>query len=115
MKTVVKYARLLPPPWEPNRRGRPQEFNTQTLAVLCLFMVAMNLTYDGMAAEMRNPYLIGLLQAKRLPSRSSLQRYMSKLSQKYVMRFNKRLIGKFLRNGVIVIVDSTGIRLKTSS
>ena len=115
VKTAVKYTRLLPPPWEPNRRGRPQEFNTQTIVVLCLFMVAMNLTYDGMAAEMRNPYLMELLQAKRLPSRSSLQRYMSKLSQKYVRRFNKRLIGKFLRNGVIVIVDSTGIRLKTSS
>ncbi|MDG6936032.1 MAG: transposase [Nitrososphaerota archaeon] len=40
---------------------------------------------------------------------------MSKLSQKYVRRFNKRLVEKFLQKGVTVIVDSTVIRLKTSS
>lgn len=115
VKTAVKYTRLIPPPWEPNRRGRPQEFETRILAVLCLFMVAMNLTYDGMAAEMRDPYLMRLLEVERLPSRSSLHRYTQKLSQKYVRRFNKRLVGKFLHKGLIVIVDSTGIRLKTSS
>ncbi|MDG6936031.1 MAG: hypothetical protein JRN26_04010 [Nitrososphaerota archaeon] len=46
VKTALKYTRLVPPPWEPKRRGRPQQFDPRMIVVLCLFMVAMNLTYD---------------------------------------------------------------------
>jgi hypothetical protein len=48
-----------------------------------------------MAGEMRNPYLRELIGVRRLPSRSILHRYMQRLSQKYVRRFNKVLVKRF--------------------
>ncbi|MBI4739067.1 transposase [Candidatus Woesearchaeota archaeon] len=78
-------------------------------------MVALNLTYDAMAGEMRSPYLRKLLGVKMLPSRSTLHLSMQRLSQKYIRKFNKALVRRFLKKRLTVIVDSTGIRLITSS
>lgn len=115
LKEAKRYVRKLPPPWHPYKRGRPPEHDARTIAVLCLMMVACNFTYDAMAGEMGSIYLKELLQVKKLPSRSTLHIGMQKLSQKYVRRFNKRLVGRFLKKGITVVVDSTGIRLVTSS
>jgi hypothetical protein len=114
-KEAKKFVRRLPPPWEKYKRGRPPTHDSRTVFVLCLLMVALNLTYDSMAAEMRKGYLEKILEVKNLPSRSVLNRGMLRLNQKYVRKFNRLLVGKFLRKGATIIIDSTGIRLKTSS
>jgi len=115
LREAKKYAKRLPPPWTPHKRGRPIIHDARTVTNLCLMMVACNLTYDAMAGEMRSPYLKELLGVKKLPSRSTLHRGMQQLSQKYVRKFNKLLVRRFLKKKCTVIVDSTGIRLVTSS
>lgn len=115
VKEAKKYVRKLPPPWTPKKRGRKPIHDARTVATLCLMMVACNLTYDAMAGEMGSPYLKELLGVTRLPSRSILHIGMQKLSQKYVRRFNRLLVKRFLKGRLTVIADSTGIRLMTSS
>lgn len=114
VKEAKKFVGKLPPPWARKRRGRPPH-DAKIVTVLCLMMTACNLTYDAMAGEMRNPYTKEILGVCKLPSRSALHRGMLKLSQKYVRRFNNIVVGRFLRRGMTVVVDSTGFRLKTSS
>ena len=115
VKEAKKFVRRIPPPWEEYIRGRPPKHDGRTIFVLCLLMVALNLTYDMMASEMRKDYLERILEVKHLPSRSTLNRGMLRLNQKYVRKFNKLLVRKFLRKSTTIIVDSTGIRLRTSS
>ena len=115
VKMARKYAEKLPPPWQAKKRGRPAMYDSRALTILCLIMVALNFTYDAMAGEMRNPYLKKLLGVKYLPSRSTLHLSMQRLSQKYIRKFNKALVRRFLKKRLTVIVDSTGIRLVTSS
>jgi hypothetical protein len=115
IKEAKKFVGKLPPPWVTYLRGRPLEHDARTVTVLCLVTVACDLTYDGMAGEMKSPYFKQLLGVEELPSRSTLHRGMQRLSQKYVRRFNKLLVKRFLKKRMTIIVDSTGIRLMTSS
>ena len=114
-KTAKKFARRLPEPWKKNSRGRPPIHESRTVFVLCLMMVALNLTYDGMMSEMRKGYLKEVLEVKNLPSHSTLNRGMLRLNQRYIRKFNKLLLRKFVSKGMVIAVDATGIRLKTSS
>ncbi len=114
-KEAKKFAKRLPPPWEKKGRGKPQTHDSRTIFVLCLLMTSLNLTYDGMVGEMRKGYLKEILEVKSLPSRSTLNRGMLRLNQKYIRKFNKLLVRKFVNRGMVVAVDATGIRLKTSS
>lgn len=114
-KEAKKFAKRLPPPWKKNERGKPQVHDSRTVFVLCLLMTSLNLTYDGMIGEMRKGYLKEILEVKSLPSRSTLNRGMLRLNQKYIRKFNKLLVRKFVNKGMVVAVDATGIRLKTSS
>jgi hypothetical protein len=116
VKEAKKFVDRLPSPWEEYRRGRPVIHDSRTIFVLCLLMVSLNLTYDKMASEMRKGYLEKLLKVNNLPSRSVLNRGMLRLNQKYIRKFNKLLVRKILKKGKLtIVVDSTGIRLKTSS
>lgn len=114
-KQAKKFVRKLPPPWEENKRGRPQTYDGRTVFVLCLMMASLDLTYEGMESEMRKGYLKEILEVKYLPGHSTLNRGMLRLNQKYIRKFNKLLVRKFVNKGMVVAVDSTGIRLKTSS
>jgi len=115
VKMAKRYVEKLPPPWQAKKRGRPVVYGSRVLTILCLMMVALNFTYDAMAGEMRNPYLRKMLGARKLPSRSTLHLSMQVLSQKYIRKFNKALVRRYLKKRLTVIVDSTGIRLVTSS
>jgi len=115
LKEADRFARKLSEPWAAKRRGR-RPADSRVVAVLCLFMVACGLTYDQYAAERTDPRIAKILGVDNLPSRSVVHRGMTKLSQKYLRRFNKILAYRLTRkHGLRVIVDSTGIRLKTSS
>lgn len=115
LKEAVKFARKLPPPYAVKERGRPPA-DPRVVAVLCLFRVSCNLTYDGYAAERSDSRIQKILGVSQLPSRSALHRGMGNLSQKYLRRFNKILTGRLVRKkGLRVIVDSTGVGLRSSS
>jgi len=115
IREAKKYVAKFPPPWQPYARGRPAEYEGRLVVVLCLMQVACNYTYDAMAGEMQSPYLQKLLGAGKLPSRSTLHRDALRLDQKYVRRFNRLLVKRFLKKKLTVIIDSTGVRLITSS
>ncbi len=115
LREAKKYVAKLPPPWRPYARGRPAEYEGRLVVILCLMMAACNFTYDAMAGEMQSPYIQKLLEVRKLPSRSTLHRDMQRLDQKYVRRFNRLLVKRFLKKKLTIIVDSTGIRLVTSS
>lgn len=114
-KEAKKFVTRLPPPWEENERGRRPTHDSRTVFILCLLMVSLNLTYDRMESEIRKGHLQRILEVKTLPGHSVLNRGMLRLNQKYVRKFNKLLVRKFLKKGVTIIVDSTGIRLRISS
>ncbi len=115
VKEAKKFVKRIPPPWEENRRGAPQIHDSRTVFVLCLLMTSLCLTYDGMVSEMKKGYLKEILEVKNLPSRSTLNRGMLRLNQKYIRKFNKLLVKRFVNKGMTIAIDSTGIRLKTSS
>jgi len=96
VKMAKRYLEKLPPPWQAKKRGRPAVYDSRVLTILCLMMVALNFTYDAMAGEMRSPYLMKMLGVKRLPSRSTLHLSMQRLSQKYIRKFNKALVRRYL-------------------
>lgn len=116
VKEAKKFVERLPAPWERCKKGKPPTHDGKTVFVLCLLMVSLNLTYDRMSSEMRKGHLEKLLKVQILPSRSTLHRGMLRLNQRYVRKFNKLLLKKILKKGKLtIVVDSTGIRLKTSS
>lgn len=114
LKTAIKFIRKMPQPYEIKKRGR-KPHNPTVVTLLCLLMVSLNLTLDGIASEMKDPRIKQLLNVEKLPSRSALHRGMQKLSQKYIRKFNNYIVRRFLKKGFTIVVDSTGFRLKTSS
>lgn len=114
LKTAVKFIRKMPQPYEVKGRGR-KPHDPKVVTLLCLLMVSLNLTLDGIVSEMSDPRIKQLPDVEKLPSRSALHRGMQKLSQKYIRKFNNYIVRRFLKKGFALAVDSTGFRLKTSS
>jgi hypothetical protein len=52
---LLKVIDKLPPPWKVNKTGRPLH-DPKVVAVLCAYMVAFQLTYEGIESEL---WLIG--------------------------------------------------------
>jgi len=115
LQQAMKFANKLPLPWKWSGIGRPPEHDARIVAVLCLWMTACNYTYDELAEELRRDYVKKILGVKSLPSRSTVHRGMLKLSQKYVRKFNKLVVQRFIKKRMTVITDATGIRMLTSS
>ena len=59
--------------------------------------------------------LKGYLDDKGMPGHSVIYRGMQNLTRTYIKRLNKRLIIRFRRKGMTIIVDSTGFSLSNSS
>ena len=115
LKQAIRFARKLPPPWKWSGTGRKPRYDGTLIAVLCLWLVACNFTYDELAEELGRSYVKRILGVRKLPSRSTVNRGMLRLSQKYIRRFNKIVVGRLARKRMTVVLDSTGIRLVTSS
>jgi hypothetical protein len=85
--------------------------------VLCAYMVAFQLTYDGIESEC---WLIGDMIMEhfcinKLSGHSVIHRGMMRLPMKYIRRLNKRVVWHFKKKRMIVILDASGFRVKTSS
>lgn len=116
MGELLRVIDKLPPPWKINKAGRPPH-DPNVVAVLCAYMVAFQLTYNGIESEL---WLIGgtimeHFDIDKLPGHSVVHRGMMRLPMKYIRRLNKRAVRRFRRKKMIVILDATGFRVKTSS
>jgi hypothetical protein len=106
----------LPPPWTVINTGRPPH-EPKVVAVLCAYIVTFQLTYNGIESEL---LLIGdtIMEhfgINKLPGHSVIHRGMMRLPMKYIRRLNKRVVKRFRRKKMMVILDATGFRVKTSS
>lgn len=110
---LKKAVRRLPPPWTPETRGR-KPHDARIVTAMYAIKEAFCLTYDEI--ESWNTDLIQkVFGVDRLPTHSVVHRGAQRLPMKYVRRLNKRITRRFRRKSIVVIVDSTGFRLTTSS
>lgn len=107
MGELLRVIDKLPPPWKINKAGRPPH-DPNVVAVLCAYMVAFQLTYNGIESEL---WLIGgtimeHFDIDKLPGHSVVHRGMMRLPMKYIRRRNKRAVRRFRRKKMIVILDA---------
>lgn len=116
LKEIIKTVRKLPPPWKPASTGHPP-CDIAAVTVLCFYKEAMGHSYDALASDLAasKDWFCDQLNVEKLPSRSAIHRGMQKLSQKYIRRINNKITARFRRKGLVVIIDSSGIRWVSSS
>jgi hypothetical protein len=79
-------------------------------------MDAFDHTYDSIESEIKAvPALKSVLKVGKLPGHSVIHRGKQKLPMKYIRALNKKVVARLRRKGMVIIVDSTGFRVKTSS
>jgi transposase len=118
LRQAYAVVRHLPSPWEPRRRGR-MPHDPRVIVLACLFKEAFGLNFDETESLLKShekflkeePFGI----ERGVPTRSPIHRGYQRLSKRYMKRLNKKLTCRFRRRGMVLIVDSTGFRLKTSS
>lgn len=118
-KEIVKAVKDTGLAWEnEDRRGDPH--HPIVVTVCCVLMVMMCKTYDSIESYVKeNKQLKQLLNEylddKGMPGHSVIYRGMEKLTITYIKKLNRRLTVRFRRKGMVIIVDSTGFSLSTSS
>lgn len=119
IKEIVKAVKEIDPCWE-NKDNRGNPHHPIVVTVCCVLMVMMNRTYDSIESYVKNNKLLKqllkeYLDDKGMPGHSVIYRGMQKLTRTYIKKLNKRLTIRFRRKGMIIIVESTGFSLSTSS
>ena len=112
-RAVIKAVHRLPPPWQPNKKGR-KGHNPKTVAIGCLLKVGFNQTYDGIEAHMKDSQT---LQATCpvTPGHSVIHRGMTRLSITYIRKVMNLVIRFLRRRKMTIAVDSTGFSTHQSS
>jgi len=110
---VVKAVHRLPPPWQPNKRGR-KGHDPKTVAIGCLLKVGLNETYDGIEAHMKDSQSLTAC-CPVLPGHSVIHRGMTRLSIKYIRKVMNLIIRFLRRRKMTIAVDSTGFSTHQSS
>ena len=119
MKEIVKSVEDVGPCWSyKNKRGNPH--HPVVVITCCVIKIFACKTYDSIESYLkRDKYLPKLLKKylgkRKFPGHSVIDRGMEKLSQTYIKKLNKRIIIRFRRKRMIILVDSTGFSLSTSS
>ena len=112
---LVSVIRSVGLPWQPNKRGRPS-WDPRVLIAALVIRELFSRTYSRTEAYLKaNPLFKEKFGLERTPGSSVLQRAMRKVTMKYLRKVIRRLIMRYRRKGMTLAVDSTGIRLKTSS
>jgi hypothetical protein len=110
---VAKAVHRLPPPWQPNKRGR-KGHDPKTVAIGCLLKVGLNETYDGIEAHMKDSQSLTTC-CPVLPGHSVIHRGMTRLSIKYIRKVMNLIIRFLRRRKMTIAVDSTGFSTHQSS
>lgn len=105
--------------WE-NKDGRGDPHHSIVVIVCCILKILMNRTYESIESYVKNDRLLNellkeYLDHKGMPGHSVIYRGMQRLTRTDIKKINKRLIIRFRRKGLIILVDSTGFSLSTSS
>lgn len=104
----------LPEPWETKETGRPP-FDPRAVTAACVAKLMLNKTYEGTEAWTKASKLFTeLTGCKRIPQ-SVIHRGMEHLSTKYIKDVLKRLTIHYRRKGIEAVIDSSGMKLRTSS
>lgn len=115
LKRTFKEVSRTPPSWEEKPVGR-KGHDKIVVTTLCCYKEALVLTYEELEDEINgNPRIKEILGVDKLPGSSVAHRGMQKLDQQYIRKINRRMTKKFKDGLVIIIVDASGFRLKTSS
>lgn len=119
IKEIVKAVKDVGPCWN-NRDQRGNPYDPSVVIVCCILKILTCRTYDSIESYVkRDKYLQKLLKdyldEKGMPRHSVIYRGMQKLSQTYIKKLSKRITIRFRRKGMIILVDSTGFSLSTSS
>jgi transposase len=116
MKELIRVVQCLPPPFEPNDRGRPCK-DPRLVAFAVIWKILFCHSYDSIesALKMHEEILLQQFNVDSLPTHSVIHRGMHRMSMKYIRKVISFLIVKFRRKGMTVAVDSTGFSLSNSS
>ena len=112
-KAVIKAVKQISPPWKPKSKGR-KGHDPNTVAIGCILKIALNKTYDGIEAHMKDSETIKQ-QCLNLPGHSVIQRGMKKLSITYIRKVMNRVTRFLRRKKMNIAVDSTGFSTHNSS
>jgi transposase len=114
LEHIVKAIRDIERPWRANKIGRPQ---AEWVAVItaCCIKLFFNKTYEATEAYCKNSERFKKLTGSDAPSQSVIHRGMQKLPKKHIKKLNNRLTAGFRRKGISVVLDATGLKLRTSS
>lgn len=119
IKEIVRAVKDIGPCWNnKDKRGNPHD--PVVVIVCCTLKIFTCRTYDSIeSCVKRDRYLQKLLKEyldkKGMPGHSVIDRGMEKLTQIYIKKLNKRITIRLRRKGMIILVDSTGFSLSTSS
>ena len=110
---VMKAVYQLPPPWEPQNRGR-KGYDPRLVAICCILKVAFNLSFDGIEAYIKDSMILKQYY-QHLPGHSVIHRGMQKLSMKYIRKVMNRVTRFLRRKRMDIAVDSTGFSTNNRS
>lgn len=110
-KTLLSIALLLPPPKTLADRGR-RPYDYRIVLVICILRVLLRKRYADYETEMRfDKRLMELLDINKLPCKSTINNYALQFNLGFLSKFNKQLIGKWVKKPVDLLLDSSGIRI----
>lgn len=104
----------MPDPWKTNDVGRPPK-EPKAVTTACMAKIMFCKTYEGTEGWTKQSKLFTELTCLDRIPQSVMQRGMEKLPKRYVKELCKRLTVQFRRKGVNVVLDASGVKLRTSS
>jgi transposase len=114
-RTLVSVVAQMPPPWQPQPRGR-RPHHPRTVAVCCILRVALRHTYESIEAYLRrDSQLKRMLRVSKLPGHSVIHRGMDNMSMTYIKRVLRKTIWRLRRAGMTLAVDATGFSITDRS
>lgn len=110
IQLLMNIVYLLPKK-EHNKRGqKPYDF--RVLLVLSILRILFLKTYASYEIEMRtDPRICNLLKLQILPGKSTIQRYMKRLTMKTILGLNRLILAEFLQKKINLLIDTSGIRI----
>ena len=95
--------------------GRPC-WDPKLVVICCFVKVFFNRTYDGTESYLAsNDTLCKLLHVAKLPGHSVIARGMARVPTSYIRLISRQITLRMRRDGMNIILDSSGFSLKTSS